>query len=68
MSTEYYKYKTVECGSCERRFQLRLGPVELFGSEIWYADEDDPESQLIIRDDEVTCYDCMARELDLEDF
>lgn len=56
--TDHYKYETVKCDECGTHYQLRLGPVEMFGAEVWYADEDDPESQIIIRGEEVACHDC----------
>lgn len=54
---------TVTCTGCGTEYSLEMGPVELFGSEVWYADQDDPESQIIVRDGEATCYDCNTDEL-----
>lgn len=57
----------VECSECEKTFILRLGPITLLGWEVWYADPDDPESQIVIHDGKATCHSCSLAFFDEEE-
>lgn len=49
----------LQCDYCEEVFtEPDLGPIELFGSQVYYAVEGEPESQILVGEEETVCHDC----------